>query len=103
MPLLVQLLGSRRTTTLLSKCLLHWASGNQERLSVNTGDYLECHLLHVIDEIERRKLCEIVAIGIGHEVARYHKRTTKVGGRDELVDLLRFSLPNQFKAAPVSA
>jgi len=37
-------------------------------LSVNTGCYLERHLLQVIEEIETRSSVELIAIGIGHDV-----------------------------------
>src|SRR5689334_24272041 len=43
-------------------------------LSVNPGNYLERHLREVIDWIETRSAVELVAIGIGHDVTRYHRR-----------------------------
>jgi hypothetical protein len=43
-------------------------------LSVNPANYLEKHLRDVIAMIERRRLVELIAIGIGHDVTRYHRR-----------------------------
>jgi cobaltochelatase CobT len=42
-------------------------------LSVNTGNYLERHLRHVIDQIETRSPVDLIAIGIGHDVTRYYR------------------------------
>jgi cobaltochelatase CobT len=72
-------------------------------LSTNTGDILECHLRHVIDEIEHSWAVELVAIGIGHEVARYYKRTAKIGSRADLAGLLRDGLPALLKAPQAPA
>jgi cobaltochelatase CobT len=72
-------------------------------LSANTGDILERHLKHVIDEIEHRKTVELIAIGIGHDVERYYKRTAKVGSRADLAGLLRDELPALLKAPPAPA
>ncbi|MDZ4135730.1 MAG: cobaltochelatase subunit CobT, partial [Paracoccaceae bacterium] len=39
-------------------------------LSVNSANYLEKHLRDVIGMVERKKLVELIAIGIGHDVTR---------------------------------
>jgi cobaltochelatase CobT len=39
-------------------------------LSVNPGNFLERHLLHVIDSVSTK--VKLYAIGIGHDVSRYY-------------------------------
>jgi cobaltochelatase CobT len=62
-------------------------------LSVNTPDYLERHLRHVIDEIEWRGVVELSAIGLGHDVSRYYKRSCTIAGPADMADLLSLHLP----------
>ena len=47
-------------------------------LSVNSGDYLEKHLKHIVKWIEENSNIEILAVGIGHDVTRYYKRAIKI-------------------------
>jgi cobaltochelatase CobT len=53
-------------------------------LSVNPGNYLEKHLREVIREIESREQVELIAIGIGHDVARYYRRAVTIVDAEEL-------------------
>jgi cobaltochelatase CobT len=53
-------------------------------LSVNTGNYLERHLRHIIEEIETRSPIELIAIGIGHDVTRYYRRAVTIVDAEEL-------------------
>src|SRR5690349_2935314 len=53
-------------------------------LSVNTGNYLERHLRHIIEEIETRSPVELIAIGIGHDVTRYYRRAVTIVDAEEL-------------------
>ena len=53
-------------------------------LSVNPGNYLERHLRWVIEEIEQRSPVELIAIGIGHDVARYYRRAVTIVDAEEL-------------------
>jgi cobaltochelatase CobT len=53
-------------------------------LSVNSGNYLERHLRHVIEEIETRSPVELIAIGIGHDVTRYYRRAVTIVDAEEL-------------------
>ncbi len=53
-------------------------------LSVNSGNYLERHLRHVIEEIEERSPVELIAIGIGHDVTRYYRRAVTIVDAEEL-------------------
>ena len=53
-------------------------------LSVNSGNYLENHLRAVIDWIETSSPVELVAIGIGHDVARYYRRAVTIVDAEQL-------------------
>jgi cobaltochelatase CobT len=53
-------------------------------LSVNSGNYLERHLRHVIDDIENKSTVELVAIGIGHDVTRYYRRAVTIVDAEQL-------------------
>ncbi len=53
-------------------------------LSVNSGNYLERHLRHVIDDIESKSSVELVAIGIGHDVTRYYRRAVTIVDAEQL-------------------
>jgi cobaltochelatase CobT len=44
-------------------------------LSANHAGYLDRHLRQVISQIEADKQVELLAIGIGHDVTRYYKRS----------------------------
>jgi cobaltochelatase CobT len=49
-----------------------------------SGNYLERHLRHVIDQIETRSPVELIAIGIGHDVTRYYRRAVTIVDAEEL-------------------
>ena len=53
-------------------------------LSVNPGNYLENHLRAVIQWIETRSNVELTAIGIGHDVTRYYKRSVTIMDVEQL-------------------
>jgi cobaltochelatase CobT len=53
-------------------------------LSVNTGNYLERHLRHVIADIEQKSSIELAAIGIGHDVTRYYRRAVTIVDAEQL-------------------
>jgi cobaltochelatase CobT len=53
-------------------------------LSVNSGNYLERHLRHVIEDIENKSPVELVAIGIGHDVTRYYRRAVTIVDAEQL-------------------
>ncbi|HUJ48301.1 MAG TPA: hypothetical protein VLV55_14290, partial [Rhizomicrobium sp.] len=53
-------------------------------LSVNSGNYLERHLRHVIEDIETKSSVELVAIGIGHDVTRYYRRAVTIVDAEQL-------------------
>lgn len=65
-------------------------------LSVNSGNYLERHLRHVIAEIEDRSPVELLAIGIGHDVTRYYRRAVTIVDADELAGAMTDQLADLF-------
>ncbi len=71
-------------------------------LSVNSGNYLERHLRHVIEEIETRSPVELIAIGIGHDVTRYYRRAVTIVDAEELGGAMTEKLAELFdeKASP---
>jgi len=72
-------------------------------LSVNSGNYLERHLRHVIEEIETRSPVELIAIGIGHDVTRYYRRAVTIVDAEELGGVMTEKLAELFEeksAAP---
>jgi cobaltochelatase CobT len=75
-------------------------------LSVNSGNYLERHLRHVIEEIETRSPVELIAIGIGHDVTRYYRRAVTIVDAEELGGAMTEKLAELFDekaAAPKPA
>ncbi len=72
-------------------------------LSVNSGNYLERHLRHIIDQIETRSPVELIAIGIGHDVTRYYRRAVTIVDAEELGGAMTDKLAELFEemtAAP---
>jgi cobaltochelatase CobT len=71
-------------------------------LSVNTGNYLERHLRHVIEEIEEKSSVELTAIGIGHDVTRYYRRAVTIVDAEQLGGAMTSQLISLFaeQAAP---
>jgi len=71
-------------------------------LSVNPGNYLDRHLRQVIDWIETRSPVELIAIGIGHDVTRYYRRSVTIVDAEELGGAMTEKLAELFdeKAAP---
>jgi len=72
-------------------------------LSVNSGNYLERHLRHVIESIEKRSPVELVAIGIGHDVTRYYSRAVTIVDAEELAGAMMEKLAELFDDQPRSA
>ena len=53
-------------------------------LSVNQAGYLESHLRKIIDWIEKQSPVQLAAIGIGHDVTRYYKRSVTIMDVEQL-------------------
>jgi cobaltochelatase CobT len=69
-------------------------------LSVNPSNYLERHLRDVIAMIERRRMVELIAIGIGHDVTRYYGRAVTITDVEQLAGALTEQLAALFEAKP---
>jgi cobaltochelatase CobT len=71
-------------------------------LSVNSGNYLERHLRHMIEAIERRSPVELIAIGIGHDVTRYYTRAVTIVDAEELAGVMTEKLAELFDEKPAA-
>ncbi len=69
-------------------------------LSVNSGNYLERHLSHVIEMIETRSPVELLAIGIGHDVTRHYRRAVTIVDAEELAGAMTDELAALFEENP---
>jgi cobaltochelatase CobT len=70
-------------------------------LSVNPAHYLEKHLRDVIAMIERKRLVELIAIGIGHDVTRYYGRAVTITDVEQLAGAMTEQLAALFDNDPV--
>jgi cobaltochelatase CobT len=66
-------------------------------LSVNPSNYLEKHLRDVIAMAERKKLVELIAIGIGHDVTRYYERAVTITDVEQLAGAITEQLAALFE------
>ena len=69
-------------------------------LSVNPANFLEKHLRDVIDMVEKRKMVELIAIGIGHDVTRYYERAVTITDVDQLAGAMTEQLASLFDSDP---
>ncbi|GAA6199476.1 cobaltochelatase subunit CobT [Aquicoccus sp. SU-CL01552] len=69
-------------------------------LSVNPANYLEKHLRDVIAMVEKRKMVELLAIGIGHDVTRYYDRAVTITDVDQLAGAMTEQLAALFDSDP---
>jgi cobaltochelatase CobT len=65
-------------------------------LSVNPGYYLEKHPREVIADIERLGEVELTAVGIGHDVTRYHRRAVTIVDAEQLSGVMLEKLAELF-------
>ncbi len=65
-------------------------------LSVNPSNYLEKHLRDVIAMVERKKLVELIAIGIGHDVTRYYEKAVTITDVEQLAGAITEQLASLF-------
>ena len=66
-------------------------------LSVNSAGYLEAHLRHVIEWIEKFSPIQLVAIGIGHDVTRYYRRAVTIMDVEQLGGTIMEQLAELFE------
>ncbi|QYK40984.1 MAG: cobaltochelatase subunit CobT [Paracoccaceae bacterium] len=69
-------------------------------LSVNPANYLEKHLRDVIAMVERRRMVELIAIGIGHDVTRYYQRAVTITDVEQLAGAMTEQLASLFESDP---
>ncbi|SMX33894.1 cobaltochelatase subunit CobT [Actibacterium lipolyticum] len=69
-------------------------------LSVNPANYLEKHLRDVIAMVEKRKMVELIAIGIGHDVTRYYDRAVTITDVEQLAGAMTEQLASLFDSDP---
>ncbi len=69
-------------------------------LSVNPANYLEKHLRDVIAMVEKKKLVELLAIGIGHDVTRYYDRAVTITDVEQLAGAMTEQLACLFDPDP---
>ena len=69
-------------------------------LSVNPASYLEKHLRDVIAMVEKRKMVELIAIGIGHDVTRYYDRAVTITDVEQLAGAMTEQLASLFDTDP---
>lgn len=69
-------------------------------LSVNPANYLEKHLRDVIAMVEKRKMVELLAIGIGHDVTRYYERAVTITDVEQLAGAMTEQLAALFDNDP---
>ena len=69
-------------------------------LSVNPANYLEKHLRDVIAMVEKRKIVELLAIGIGHDVTRYYDRAVTITDVEQLAGAMTEQLASLFDSDP---
>jgi cobaltochelatase CobT len=69
-------------------------------LSVNSASYLEKHLRDVIAMVEKRKMVELIAIGIGHDVTRYYERAVTITDAEQLAGAITEQLAGLFDNDP---
>jgi cobaltochelatase CobT len=69
-------------------------------LSVNPANYLEKHLRDVIAMVQKKKLVELIAIGIGHDVTRYYQRAVTIVDAEELAGAMTEQLASLFDTNP---
>ncbi len=65
-------------------------------LSSNQSNYLDLHLHNVISMLEKRKSIELLAIGIGHDVARYYQRAVTITDVEQLAGAITEQLAALF-------
>ena len=70
-------------------------------LSVNSGNYLEKHLRGAINWIENKSDVQLLAVGIGHDVARYYKKAVTIVDAEQLADVMTEQLVDLFDEFPL--
>ena len=70
---------------------------DEATMNANDSAYLDRHLRSVITKIERCPDVELIAIGIGHDVTRYYRRSVTLSGAETLGEAVVTQLIHLFK------
>jgi cobaltochelatase CobT len=89
-------LANRPETRKILMVISDGAPVDDSTLSVNPSNYLEKHLRDVIAMVERKKLVELIAIGIGHDVTRYYNRAVTITDVEQLAGAMTEQLASLF-------
>ncbi len=90
-------LGKRLENRKILVVISDGAPVDDSTLSVNPANYLEKHLRDVIELIESRKLVELIAVGIGHDVTRYYKNAITLTDAEQLAGAITEQLAALFE------
>lgn len=93
-------LSHRREQRKILMVISDGAPVDDSTLSVNPANYLEKHLRDVISMVEKKKLVELIAIGIGHDVTRYYERAVTITDVEQLAGAMTEQLASLFDANP---
>ncbi len=93
-------LSHRREQRKILMVISDGAPVDDSTLSVNPANYLEKHLRDVISMVEKKKLVELIAIGIGHDVTRYYERAVTITDVEQLAGAMTEQLASLFDTNP---
>jgi len=91
---------ARREVRKILMVISDGAPVDDSTLSVNPANYLEKHLRDVIAMVEKRKMVELLAIGIGHDVTRYYDRAVTITDVEQLAGAMTEQLAALFDSDP---
>lgn len=89
-------LGCRSEARKILMVISDGAPVDDSTLSANPSNYLEKHLRDVIAMVERKRLVELIAIGIGHDVTRYYGRAVTITDVEQLAGAITEQLAALF-------
>jgi len=87
----------RRESRKLLLVISDGAPMDEATINANDSEYLDRHLRSVITKIERCPDVELIAIGIGHDVTRYYRRSVTLSGAETLGEAVVTQLVHLFK------
>ena len=93
-------MAARREARKILMVISDGAPVDDSTLSVNPANYLEKHLRDVIAMVEKRKMVELLAIGIGHDVTRYYQRAVTITDVEQLAGAMTEQLAALFDKDP---
>jgi cobaltochelatase CobT len=88
---------ARREARKILMVISDGAPVDDSTLSVNPANFLEKHLRDVIAMVEKRRMGELIAIGIGHDVTRYYSRAVTITDVEQLAGAMTEQLASLFE------